>query len=279
MNILLCWERYEENSWTPVLAEAFRAQGDVVTEVHDLDGLRELDLGAFDICLPRFRVGAANMSSLDEALVRAGVPMLNSRETRMACENKGVAHLDFDVANIPQPRSFVVSREGEVDRRLAWAGEALVKPLYGCRGAGIEVLTSLDDALERALARREDTLVQEMIWPARSWRIIVGRVSGITDPYFRRPPESHNRILSISTGSEIARESPPVDVERVAREMLTAVNGDLLAVDVLEQNGVAFALEINHNFDAHGGTEPALDAFRREMDFKIASKPVNAPTA
>jgi len=265
MNILLCWEKYEENSWTPDLAQALRSAGDSVSEVHDLDGLRRLSLETFDICLPRFRVGAANMNSLDEALVRARIPMLNSRETRVACENKAVAHLAFDEAGVRQPRSLVVSREGVADRRLSWDGEALVKPLHGCRGEGIEIWPSLGEALERASTRREDVLVQEMIWPARSWRLIVGRVSGIIDPYFRRPPASHNRVLSISTGSEIAREKPPTDVERVALEMLAAVDGDLLAVDVLEQEGTAFALEINHNFDAHGGTEAAVDAFRREI--------------
>jgi glutathione synthase/RimK-type ligase-like ATP-grasp enzyme len=160
------------------------------------------------------------------------------------------------------------------DRNLDWDGEALVKPLHGCRGAGIEIFPTLGDALKRASARREDVLVQEMIWPARSWRLIVGRASGITDPYFRRPPAAHSRVLSISTGSEIAREEPPEDVERVALEMLAAVEGDLLAVDVLEQDGTAFALEINHNFDAHGGTEAALKAFRREIAAAVTPSPM-----
>jgi hypothetical protein len=46
--------------------------------------------------------------------------------------------------------------------------------------------------------------------------------------------------------------------------MLEAVDGDLLAVDILEAEDAVYALEINHNFDAHGGDAPAADAFVRD---------------
>ena len=47
--------------------------------------------------------------------------------------------------------------------------------------------------------------------------------------------------------------------------MLEAVDGDLLAVDILESEDAVYALEINHNFDAHGGDAPAADAFLHEI--------------
>lgn len=268
--VLLAWERNEADSWNPVLAELLRERGDEVAEVHDLDGLRGLDVGSFDICLPRFRVGAANMTALDEALVRIGIPMLNSRECRIACENKAVAHVAFDQAGIPQPRSIVISREGIGDRRPDWEGETVIKPLTGNRSAGVEILDSPIEAVRRAVERREDLIVQELIWPARCWRVIVGRNRGTVDPYWRRPPNPGERVLSISTGSQIVRDPAPGVVEAVAAEMNAAVDGDLLAVDVLERDGEAFALEINHNFDAHGGDEPAVAAFRREIGEKLA---------
>jgi glutathione synthase/RimK-type ligase-like ATP-grasp enzyme len=56
----------------------------------------------------------------------------------------------------------------------------------------------------------------------------------------------------------------------VAIQMLEAVDGDLLAVDVLETGRDAYALEINHNFDAHGGTQPAVDAFLMEIKGRLA---------
>ena len=82
MNVLLCWESIETNSWNPVLARHLRESGIGVTEVHDLDSLAALDVSDFDVCLPRFRVGAAHMSCLDEALVASGMAMLNSRDSR-----------------------------------------------------------------------------------------------------------------------------------------------------------------------------------------------------
>jgi glutathione synthase/RimK-type ligase-like ATP-grasp enzyme len=263
--VLLCWEAAETNSWNPVLAGRLRAGGLEVTEVHDLDQLRALDLATFDVCLPRFRACAAHMGCLDEVLVESGLPMVNSRSTRRRCEDKGLAHFAFERLEIPQPPSFVLSAEGIADRAAQWSGETLLKPLSGSRGDGIEILPSLEAALERGIEREEDLLVQLMIWPARSWRVIVGRSCGIVDPYWRRPARSDDRVLSISTGAHIVRDPLSQSASRIAERMLEAVDGDLLAVDLLEADGRTYALEINHNFDAHGGSRPAVDAFRSEI--------------
>jgi glutathione synthase/RimK-type ligase-like ATP-grasp enzyme len=110
-----------------------------------------------------------------------------------------------------------------------------------------------------------------MIWPARCWRVAVGRETGIIDPYWREPPNASARVLSISTGARIARGSLPGQVGRVAAAMLQAVDGDLLAVDILETDDEVYALEINHNFDAHGGDAPAAEAFSREIHHKLAT--------
>jgi glutathione synthase/RimK-type ligase-like ATP-grasp enzyme len=271
LSVLLCWEANETNSWNPVLADLLRETGDSVTEVHDLSSLKGLDLSAFDACLPRFRVGAAHMSCLDESLVQSGIPMLNSRESRRRCENKILAHHAFEQHAINQPLAFAVSAEGLPDRSLQWEGETVVKPLYGNRSSGIEVCGSFSEALERADARREDVLVQQMIWPARCWRIVVGRQSGVVDPYWRKPPSPADRILSISTGSRITREGFSDRLGDIATRMLEAVDGDILAVDVLETESDVYALEINHNFDAHGGDTPAARAIRREITRKTAA--------
>ena len=100
LKALLCWERNESNSWNPVLADLLRNEGLLVTEAHNLDALRFLDLLDFDVCLPRFRVGAAHMTCLDAMLVESGLPMLNSREARRRCEDKALAHLAFEARGI-----------------------------------------------------------------------------------------------------------------------------------------------------------------------------------
>jgi glutathione synthase/RimK-type ligase-like ATP-grasp enzyme len=271
LSVLLCWEANETHSWNPVLADLLRKTGDTVTEVHDLGSLRALDPSEFDICLPRFRVGAAHMSCLDEALVNSAIPMLNSRESRRRCENKVLAHHAFEEHDINQPLSFAISAEGIPDRCVEWDGETIVKPLYGNRSSGIEICNSLSQAVARAEARREDVLVQQMIWPARCWRIVVGRESGVVDPYWREPPNPLDRILSISTGSRITRQGFSRPLGEIAMRMLEAVDGDILAVDVLETESDVYALEINHNFDAHGGDGDAAHAFRREISRKAAA--------
>jgi glutathione synthase/RimK-type ligase-like ATP-grasp enzyme len=268
LNVLLCWESTETNSWNPVLADLLRNEGLTVAEAHDLDAVRSLDLSDFDVCLPRFRVGAAHMTCLDEALVQSGIPMLNSRDSRRRCENKALAHLAFEACGIAQPPSFVWSADGVRDRQVEWQGETLLKPLYGNRSSGIEICDSLSEALERAAGRQEDLLLQQMIWPARCWRIAVGRTAGIIDPYWRRPPGESHRVLSISTGSRIDRSGYSERLGDLALAMLEAVDGDLLAVDILESEDAVYALEINHNFDAHGGDAPAADAFLHEIQRK-----------
>lgn len=269
--ILLAWEQAEENSWNPMLADMLRDAGDEVVEVHDLEGLRRAEPRSFDVCLPRFRVGCAAMARLDDELVAAGLPMVNSRLSRTACENKALAHAAFERAGIPQPAFLVVDREGTSDAEPYWEGETAVKPLYGNRSAGIEIVPSPAEGLKRARERQEDVLLQEMIWPARCWRVIAGRTQGAVDPYWRRPAGAEQRILAISTGAEIVRDPAPAAVETIAVEMAAAVDGDLLAADVLEQDGQAWALEINHNFDAHGGDRPAADAFRAEISERVIS--------
>jgi glutathione synthase/RimK-type ligase-like ATP-grasp enzyme len=225
------------------------------------------------------------MSCLDEALVASGIPMLNTREARRRCENKVLAHLAFEARGIRQPPSLAVSADGFCDRTLQWDGETIIKPLYGNRSSGIEICGSLRAALARARERGEDLLVQQMIWPARCWRVVVGRTAGVVDPYWREPPSASDRVLSISTGSRIVRTGFSDRVGTLAMEMLHAVDGDLLAVDVLETEGAVYALEINHNFDAHGGDDPAAAAFGREMRSKLAAgqpgaeRPVAAGTS
>ena len=264
-SVLLCWESNETNSWNPILAELLRGHGLRVTEIHDLSGLAALDVSELDVCLPRFRVGAAHMTCVDEALVASGLPMLNTRDVRRRCENKALAHLAFARRGIPQPPSFVVNYEGFRDRELEWKGETLLKPLYGNRGSGIEIFPSLPEARARAYAREEDLLVQQMIWPARCWRVAVGRTTGVIDPYWREPPNESDRVLSISTGSRIARDGYSDRIGDVAGAMLEAVDGDILAVDILETDDEVYALEINHNFDAHGADAPSAEAFLREI--------------
>lgn len=270
LRVLLCWEANETHSWNPVLAGLLREAGHTVTEIHDLRAFRTLDLSNIDVCLPRFRVGAAHMAALDEALVACGIPMVNSRDARRKCENKVLAHLAFEQHGIAQPPSFAINCEGFADRELVWDGETVVKPLYGNRSTGIEICESLEQALERARERREDLLLQQLIWPARCWRIAVGRRAGVIDPYWRQPPRKTDRVLSISTGSRIVREDYSDRLGELAMAMLEAVDGDLLALDILETADGVYALEINHNFDAHGADAPAAKAFLLELERKLA---------
>ena len=75
-------------------------------------------------------------------------------------------------------------------------------------------------------------------------------------------------MLSISTGSRIDRNGYSERLGDVALAMLEAVDGDILAVDILETEDAVYALEINHNFDAHGGDARAADAFVQEIQRK-----------
>jgi glutathione synthase/RimK-type ligase-like ATP-grasp enzyme len=266
LRVLIVWERTETNSWNPILADRLRGAGADVVAAHSFAELDSIDLRSFDVCLPRFRECAAAMTRVDEALSASGIPLLNTQRSRRACEDKAVSHYAFQRAGLAQPNAVVVDAEGSVDANPGWSGET--------RSEGIEILDSPAAAIDRAREREEDLLVQQMIWPARSWRVIVGRNCGCVDPYWRRPPEEAARVHAISTGSTIVRDPVPDAVLELAEGMLEAVDGQLLAADVLEHDGEAWALEINHNFDAHGGDDQAFDAFCREMGELVADAPL-----
>jgi hypothetical protein len=94
----------------------------------------------------------------------------------------------------------------------------------------------------------------------------------VIDPYWREPPAGTDRILSISTASRIVRggfSQRVGDLNAVA--MLEAVDGDILAADILESPHGVYALEINHNFDAHDGDAPAAEAFHSEIQRKAGA--------
>jgi glutathione synthase/RimK-type ligase-like ATP-grasp enzyme len=72
-------------------------------------------------------------------------------------------------------------------------------------------------------------------------------------------------VLSISTGSRIDRNGYSERLDELALGMLEAVEGDFLAVDILETGDAVYALEICHNFDSHGGDAFAAEAFLQEI--------------
>ena len=186
--VLLCCEAAEENSWNPVLARHLRAGGFEVTVVHDLDQLRALDLTDFDVCLPRFRACAAQMACLDELLVESGLPMVELTLHEATMRGQG-----------PRPPRLRAPRASPSRRRLSSApkGSPIARPggpekrcSNPCRAAAATGSRSCRASKRRSSAARsaeENLLVQRMIWPARSWRVIVGRSCGVVDPYWRRP--------------------------------------------------------------------------------------------
>ena len=142
MNVLLCWESIETNSWNPVLAASCAARGwrHRGARPGRGRGARPLGFRCVPAAVPR-RGGAYDLPG--RGARRSGIPMLNSRDSRRRCENKALAHLAFEAHGITQPPSFVWSADGVRDRQVEWQGETLLKPLYGNRSSGIEICDSL----------------------------------------------------------------------------------------------------------------------------------------
>ena len=242
--------------------------GTRVTEVHDLgsSSVSTCRLRRLPAALPRRRRAYELFGRVTRRLghpdaelagVEEAVREQDSRPSRV----RGAWHQSAAVLRD--------QRGGLRDRAAQWEGETLVKPLYGNRSSGIEICDSLARRSSEPSAAR-GLLVQQMIWPARCWRIVVGRESGVVDPYWREPPRPGDRMLSISTGSRIMRERLLGAARRGRDAHARGGRRRHPRRGHPRDRGGIYALEINHNFDAHGGDTPAAEAFCVEIEHKRA---------
>ncbi len=189
-------------------------------------------------------------------LAERGMRIINSPRALEIAIDKYLSLTRMAAAGVPVPRTIVAQDAAVIEQ--AWhdlGRDAVVKPLFGSRGRGIERLTS-SDALEPYLAAarsnaRESSpggrpvtcYLQEFI-PHRGWdaRILV---IGERVLSMRRVSDDDWR-LNVSRGARGEDWQAPDDWIALARRAAAAVGAEIAGVDLLPAaDGRVVAVEVN----------------------------------
>ena len=235
-------------------------------------------LGFGDVALGRLDVlesldGVARGLSCLGALEARGVTVLNSASVLLATHDKLVTARLLHAARVPHPETRHVRVPAPP---LDWIGPAVVKPRHGswgrdvarCETAGElqELLTALQT---RPWFMRHGALVQELIPPVGyDLRVLVaaGHVVGAV----RRDAARHEWRTNVALGAtRTPVRRPPDDARELALRAASAVNGDLVGVDLLPTpDGSWTVIEVNGavEFDETYATDVHRRTVERLLD-------------
>jgi RimK family alpha-L-glutamate ligase len=230
----------------PVLAEGGARDGDVI-------------LGRLDVrpTLDGVQPGLGRLRRLRDR----GVRVVNDADALVATHDKLATTLLLHAASVPQPRAAHLTGE---DGSPRFGPPYVVKPRFGSWGRDVHLCESraelracLLHLLRRPWFRRHGALVQELI-PPRGFdlRLIVsaGTVVGAVE----RVAAPGEWRTNVALGGIRRPVTPPLEACEVAVLAATAVNGDLVGVDLLPDEDGWQVIEINGAVDF--ADEYALDA-------------------
>lgn len=182
-------------------------------------------------------------------LAERGTPVINSPRALETAIDKYLSLCRLAAAGIRVPRTFVAQDAGGI--RQAWSslgGDAVVKPLFGSCGRGIERVASaaeLAPLLTAAEASGDGvtTYLQEFI-PHDGWDI---RILLIGDEAFAiRRRSATDWRTNLARGALAEPCSPPADWLALARKAAFVLGVEVAGVDLLPTpTGEPVVLEVN----------------------------------
>lgn len=126
----------------------------------------------------------------------------------------------------------------------------IVKPRFGGRGANVELVGSMAEALKVAERIRGEVVMQAFIPDASCYRIIASRYA-IISQYEKYLPGAI--VKNVSTGAIRRKADLPPHALELTMKAVDALDGDLMGLDVLVKDGSVYVLEANvpFGFDEH----------------------------
>ncbi len=176
----------------------------------------------------------------------AGVVVLNSPESITKAANKYISSYIFQKNGIATPRTVVTNCLDDALGALEFFGEAVVKPVFGYKGIGIERL--IND--ERGAARLRDILngnrlayIQEFISnPGRDIRVFIVNNEIIGSIYRIAPPGSW--INNLSQGGSAKRCVLTDEQKTMSIKASEVIGTSFAGVDIIEGDR-PYIMEIN----------------------------------
>jgi RimK family alpha-L-glutamate ligase len=179
-------------------------------------------------------------------LSRSGLPVINHPSAIEKAVDKYYALSLLDEKGIPVPRTVVTESVSEALAAFkAFAGEAVVKPVFGSRGIGASRISDVDVA-ERVFRTlrfyRHVIYVQEFVpHGKRDLRTLV--VGGKVVAAMYRVSESWK--TNVSQGATPVKASLVAETENLALWAAEAVGCDIAGVDLMESDTGLLVNEVN----------------------------------
>jgi ribosomal protein S6--L-glutamate ligase len=207
------------------------------------------DARRFDLFLTPRAIGEAGDHELQLTLYRTlagtGARVVNDVRALERAIDKFRSSWLFARAGLPVPRVVVTQRLAEAERALAEMGRAVVKPLYGSLGVGVELLDAdgaprLGELLERHRALYLQAFVARPTHDVRAF--VVGDRVEAAIARRARPGEFRANLHQGAVGHEIDLDAEACELAVRA----TCVLGlDYSGVDLLLTDGGPVLLEAN----------------------------------
>jgi tetrahydromethanopterin:alpha-L-glutamate ligase len=224
------------------------------------------DNATSDISSGKIYAGKIDLSGLDAVIVRDlgpathndvsfrfdilcqlkefGVAVINSPESIARAANKYVSSFLFQKNGIPTPRTIVTNNVDEAVAALSSFGRAVVKPVVGYKGIGVECVRDSKNGVERLeklFKEKRLIYIQEFIPnPGRDIRVFVvnGKVAG---SIYRVAPEG-GWINNLSQGGSAKPCVLTEEQEQLALKAAGVIGTVYAGVDIIEGD---YVIEIN----------------------------------
>lgn len=174
-----------------------------------------------------------------------GVRFLNDPDVTLRAKDKLLCHALYNDAGLPQPETLhLLDLAGSSE--LPWA-KAVVKPVAGERGNGVQLVSSLEEAFAHADAIKSECLIQPYI-DAVGVRVVATRDRAV---FAVEKVKAESGWMATFAAGAARREVEviPAAYEELAVAMTQAVDGDILGHDLLATaTGEVYALESNTDF-------------------------------
>ncbi len=180
-------------------------------------------------------------------LVELGITVINSPVSIMRSANKHVSSCMFRKNGIATPRTLVTNCQEEALQALSFFGRAVVKPVFGYKGIGVECVKSDGKGVRKLnglLEKNGLVYLQEFIPnPGRDIRVFVvnNKVSG---SIYRIAPDG-SWINNLSQGGTAKSCKLTAEQEKLSLKAAKVIGTSYAGVDIIEGDDRSYVLEIN----------------------------------
>ncbi|MCZ7382905.1 MAG: RimK family alpha-L-glutamate ligase [Candidatus Methanoperedens sp.] len=177
-------------------------------------------------------------------LKELGIAVINSPDSIAKAANKYVSSFLFQKNGIPTPKTIVTNKLDEAAAALSSFGRAVVKPVFGYKGIGVECVRDSKNGVEKLkklFKEKRLIYIQEFIPnPGRDIRVFVvnGKVAG---SIYRVAPEG-GWINNLSQGGSAKPCVLTGEQERLALKAAAVIGTVYAGVDIIEGD---YVIEIN----------------------------------